>query len=123
MREEKIESRGQSILRKQQILCNLAEIETLKNIFPCLNTFKCTMSLQERMKRLKLTPLPMYKSPTSVQVSLDDQSLERFENTLYGLHAGAFCQIMEIFVSGYGKLDIDNDVLCVRLIFEEKIKF
>ena len=30
---------------------------------------------------------------------------------------------MDVFVSGYGKLDIDNDVLCVRLVFEEKIKF
>ena len=28
--------------------------------------------------------------------------------------------LMDIFVSGYGKLDIDNDVLCVRLVFEEK---
>ena len=33
------------------------------------------MSLQEKMKRLKLTPLPMQKSPTPVQVSLDDESL------------------------------------------------
>ena len=33
------------------------------------------MSLQEKMKILKLTPLPMHKSPTPVQVSLDDESL------------------------------------------------
>ena len=64
VRDEK-ESRGQSILRKQPILCNLAEIETLKNIFHCLNTLKCTMSLQEKMKRLKLTPLPMHKANPS----------------------------------------------------------
>ena len=51
---------------------------------------------------------------------LSTETLKRFENILYGPHAGAFCQIMDIFVSGYGKLDIDNDVLCVRLIFEEK---
>ena len=54
---------------------------------------------------------------------LSTETLKRIENILYGPHAGAFCQIMDIFVSGYGKLDIDNDVLCVRLIFEEKIKF
>ena len=54
---------------------------------------------------------------------LSTETLKRFKNILYGPHAGAFCQIMDIFVSGYGKLDIDNDVLCVRLIFEEKIKF
>ena len=73
--EEKLESLGQSILRKQQILYNLAEIATLKNIFLCLNTFKCTMSLQEKIKRPKLAPLPMHNSPTPVQVSLDDESL------------------------------------------------
>ena len=33
------------------------------------------MSLQEKMRRLKLTPLHMHKSPTPVQVSLDDESL------------------------------------------------
>ena len=33
------------------------------------------MSLQEKMRRQKLTPLPMHKSPTPVQVSLDDESL------------------------------------------------
>ena len=33
------------------------------------------MSLQEKMRRLKLTPLPMHKSPTPVQVSLYDESL------------------------------------------------
>ena len=54
---------------------------------------------------------------------LSTETLKRFENILYGPHAGAFCQIMDIFVSGYGKLDIDKDVLCVRLIFEEKVKF
>ena len=33
------------------------------------------MSLHEKMKKLKLTPLPMHKSPTPVQVSLNDKSL------------------------------------------------
>ena len=54
---------------------------------------------------------------------ISNETLKRFENILYGPLSGAFCQIMDIFVSGYGKLDIDNDVLCVRLVFEEKIKF
>ena len=45
---------------------------------------------------------------------LSTETLKRIENILYGPPAGAFCQIMDIFVSGYGKLDIDNDVLCVR---------
>ena len=43
---------------------------------------------------------------------LSTETLKRFENLLYGVHVGAFCQIMDIFVSGYGKLDIDNDFVC-----------
>ena len=54
---------------------------------------------------------------------LSTETLKRFEKILHGPHSGAFCQIMDIFVSGYGKLDIDNDVLCVRLVNEEEIKF
>ena len=50
---------------------------------------------------------------------LSTEFLKRFETILHGPHAGGFCQIMDIFVSGYGKLDIDNDVLCVRLIFKK----
>ena len=48
MKEEKFDSHGQTILRKQQILCNTAEIETLKNIFHCWSTFKCIMSLKRK---------------------------------------------------------------------------
>ena len=33
------------------------------------------MSSQVKMKRLKLTPLPIHKSPAPVQVTLDDESL------------------------------------------------
>ena len=54
---------------------------------------------------------------------LSTETLKRFEKILHGPHSGVFCQIMDIFVSGYGKLDIDNDVLCVRLVYEEKMKF
>ena len=75
LKEEKIDSRGQTILRKQQTLCNTAEIETLKTVFHFWSTFKCIMSLQEKMKKLKLTPLPTPKYPVPVSVPLDDKSL------------------------------------------------
>ena len=54
---------------------------------------------------------------------LTTDTLKRFQSILSGPHVGAFCQIMEIFISGYGKLEIDSDVLCVRFLYEEKIKF
>ena len=39
LKEGKIDSRGQNILRKQQILCNAAEIETLKKYLSLLEYF------------------------------------------------------------------------------------
>ena len=40
LKEEKIESRGQNILRKQQILCHTKEIETLKKYLSLLENFQ-----------------------------------------------------------------------------------
>ena len=63
LKEERNVTPGKTIRRKQQILCNTAKIETLKNIFHCRCTFKFIMSLQEKMKRPKLNPLPTPKNP------------------------------------------------------------
>ena len=51
------------------------------------------------------------------------ETLKRVENILCGPHSGAFCKVMDIFVSGYGKLDIGSELLFVRLVCEEQIKF
>ena len=55
--------------------------------------------------------------------SFASESLKRFRNILSGPLSGAFCQIMDIFLSGYGNLLVDADVLFVRIVYEEKIKF
>ena len=55
--------------------------------------------------------------------SFASESLKRFQNILSVPHSGAFCQIMDIFLSGYGNLLVDTDVLFVRIVYEEKIKF
>ena len=34
-------------------------------------------------------------------------------------HSGAFCKVVYIFLSGYGKLDIDSELLFDRLVFEK----
>ena len=51
------------------------------------------------------------------------ETLKRVENILNQSQFGVFCKVMDIFVSGYGKLDIDSELLFVRLVFEEKIEF
>ena len=64
---------------------------------------------------------------TGIEQTQTDQicteTFKRVENILSGPHSAAFCKVMDILVSGYGKLDIDSELLFVRLVFEEKIKF
>ena len=52
------------------------------------------------------------------------ETLLRVETFLHGPHsAGAFCQIMDLFMSVYGKLNIDSDLLSVRFEYGEKVNF
>ena len=51
------------------------------------------------------------------------ETLKRVESILSGPHSGAFCQVMDIFIIGFGNLNIDSDLLFVRLLYEEKIHF
>ena len=55
--------------------------------------------------------------------NFSSETLRRFESILTGPHSGVFCQIMDNFVSGYGNLNIDTDLLFIRFVYEEKIKF
>ena len=63
------------------------------------------------------------KNQTIQTDQLTTETLKRFQLILSGPHVGAFCQIMDIFISGHGNLEIDSDVLCVRFLYDEKIKF
>ena len=53
--EEK-KSRGQSILRKQQILCNLAEIETLKKYLSLLKYFQMYHVFRRENEKTETNP-------------------------------------------------------------------
>ena len=66
-----------------------------------------------------LTPLDDPCLLTRIFVN-DSETLKRVESILSGPHSGAFCQIVDIFVSGFGKLNIDSDLLFVSLVYEEK---
>ena len=50
-------------------------------------------------------------------------NLKTVQSILSGPQVGAFCQIPGIFISGYRKLVIDSDILCVYLIYAKWIKF
>ena len=51
------------------------------------------------------------------------ETLKRVENILSGPHSGAFCKVMDICVSGYGKLHIDSELLLFLLYLKKKINF
>ena len=51
------------------------------------------------------------------------ETLRRVGSILSGPHSGAFFQIMDIFMSGFGKPNIDSDLLFVRLVYQEKTQY
>ena len=101
--------------------------------FACHKNVKNSSAKQVNMNQKRCAKMPVVAQktiynarPPSKQVQTDfvnSEIIRRVENILSGPHSGAYCQIMDIFVSGYGKLKIDTDLLSVRLVYEEKIKF
>ena len=77
-------------------------------------------------KSSKISTSVSKKHTKSRHVQTDEmntETLKRFENLINGDYSAAFCKVMDIFTSGYGKLDVDTDVLFVKFFVEEKIKF
>ena len=54
---------------------------------------------------------------------MDTDTIKKFERLNNGPHSAAFCKIMDILTSEYGNFDVDNHVLLVKYIVEEKITF
>ena len=77
VKEERIHSRGQTILRKQQIVCGGAEIEAFKKYLSLKEYFQLYHVYTREMQRLKLTPSPIPKRAVPVLISLDDESLPK----------------------------------------------
>ena len=73
-------------------------------------------------KSLEVNASKQKKQPIQTD-QLTTETLKIFQSILSGPHGGAFCQIMDNFISGYEKLEFDSDVLCVHFLYEEKIKF
>ena len=76
VKEETINSRGQTVLRDQRIVCSRVEIEGFKKFYHYWSTFNSTMSMLEKMRSLRLTPLPRPKRPVAVQMSLTNENIQ-----------------------------------------------
>ena len=55
--------------------------------------------------------------------NFSSETLRKVESIFTSLHSGALCQIMDIFLSGYGNLNTDTELFFIRFVYEEKIKF
>ena len=77
-------------------------------------------SLQRRL------PQVCFASQTrSIQTQTDlitNVTIERFINILNGDNAAEFSKIIDIILSGYGRLEIDLNTLFVKFIMEKKFK-
>ena len=76
VKQEKIDSRGQTVLRKRQVVCTGAETESLKK-YHFKNIFNCIMCMKEKMQRMNLTPLPTPKRSVPVQVPLNNENVPK----------------------------------------------
>ena len=76
----------------------------------------------ETFNRLEVDASKQKNQPTQTD-QLTTETLKRVQSILSGPHVGAFCQVMDIFISGYGNLEIGSDVSFVHFLREEKIKF
>ena len=77
-------------------------------------------------KSARISTAASKKHTESRHVQTDEmitQILKRFEKLINGPHSGAFCKTMDNLTCVYKNCDVDNDVLIVKFIVEEKIKF
>ena len=77
VKEERIDSRGQTILRKQQIVCGGAEIEAFKKYLSLVEYFQLYHVYTRENAKTEKNPLPMTKRVVPVLMSLDDESLPK----------------------------------------------
>ena len=75
LKEEKIDFRGQTILRKQQILCNTAEIETLKKYLSLLEYFQMHHVFTRENEKNETNPFTYAQVSKASTSTLDDKSL------------------------------------------------
>ena len=51
---------------------------------------------------------------------MNTETMRRFGSLINGPHSAAFCKKMDILSTGYGKLDVDKEILFVKIIVLRK---
>ena len=75
--------------------------------------------------RRRLPQVCFASQTRSIQTQTDlitNVTIERFINILNGDKAAEFSKIIDIILSGYGRLEIDSNTLFVKFVMEKKFK-
>ena len=76
--------------------------------------------------RKRLPQICFASQTRSIQTQTDlitNVTIERFIRILNGDNAAEFSKIIDIILSGYGRLEIDSNTLFVKFIMEKKYNF
>ena len=65
VKEEKIDSRGKTVLRKQQVVCTGVEIESFKKYLSFKKIFNCIISMKEKKARNESNPFTYAEAVSS----------------------------------------------------------
>ena len=75
IKEERIDTKGQTVLRKQQIVCVGAEIEAFQKYLSLLEYFQLYYVFTRENEKVETNPLPKPKRAVPVLMSLQDETL------------------------------------------------
>ena len=81
-------------------------------------------STSNKSARISTSFLKKHTESRNIQTDeMETETLRRFKRLINGPHSATFCKIMDILTNGYVKFDVHTDVLFVKFIVEEKVKF
>ena len=101
-------------------------LEKLKIAVNYNNSINNSTDIAGASLRRRLPQFCFASQTRSIQTQTDlitNVTIERFMNVLNGDNAAAFSKIIDIILSGYGRLEIDSNTLFVKFIMEKKFKF
>ena len=100
-------------------------MEKLKISVNYNNSINTSTDIGGASLRKRLSQVCFASQTRSIQTQTDlitNVTIECFINILNGDNAAEFSKIIDIILSGYGRLEIDSNTLFVKFIMEKKFK-
>ena len=101
-------------------------MEKLKIAVNYNNSIKNSTDIGSAPLRRRLPQVCFASQTRSIQTQIDlitNVTIERFINILIGDNAAEFSKIIDIILSGYGRLEIDSQFCLLNLLWKRNSKF